>query len=80
MCLSIPGRIIAINGDRAVIDYQGERREASTALLPDVKIGDFVVVSARMIMQRVPEEEAKKILALWDETDGLGGETRGGRS
>lgn len=69
MCLSVPGKIISINNNIATIDYNGETREAGTALLPKVKTGDYVIVSAKMIMQVIPEQEAKKILAVWDETD-----------
>jgi len=69
LCLSIPGRIIKIEDETATIDYSGEKRTASTALLKDVTVGDFVIVSAKFVMQKVPEEEAKKTIALWDETD-----------
>ncbi|MBD3208968.1 HypC/HybG/HupF family hydrogenase formation chaperone [Candidatus Woesearchaeota archaeon] len=69
MCLSIPGKITAIDGHRATIDYGGEVREAGTALLPDVRVGDYVIVSAKMIMQKVPAAEAKKTLQVWDETN-----------
>lgn len=69
VCLAIPGRIAKIEGGKATVDYGGEKRIAGTALLPDVKVGEYVIVSARMIMQKVPEQEAKRTLALWDETD-----------
>ena len=69
MCLAIPGKIISIDDDQAVIDYNGETRTAGTALLPNVAVGEYVIVSAKMIMQKVPEDEAKKTLELWDETD-----------
>ena len=69
MCLAVPGKVVLIKDDRAIIDYAGETREAGTAFLPDIKEGEYVIVSAKMVMQRVPEEEAKKALALWDELD-----------
>lgn len=70
MCLSLPGKIVSINeSGLAIVDYSGVMREASTALLPSVNLGDWVIISSKMIMQTVDEEEAKKVLALWDETD-----------
>lgn len=69
MCLSLPGKIIAIHGDKATVDYNGEQRVAGTSFLPDVKVGEYVIVSAKMVLQRVSEEDARKTLALWDETD-----------
>ncbi|MBU0472480.1 MAG: HypC/HybG/HupF family hydrogenase formation chaperone [Nanoarchaeota archaeon] len=69
MCLSVPGRIVEINGDKAVVDYDGERRVASISLKKDVKVGDYVIVSAKFVMEVIPEEEAKKTLELWGKTD-----------
>jgi len=70
MCLSVPGKIIKIKGDKATVDYQGEKREASLVLKKEARVGDFVIVSAKFVMEIVPEDEAKKTIEMWDETDG----------
>ncbi|MBN1275607.1 HypC/HybG/HupF family hydrogenase formation chaperone [Candidatus Woesearchaeota archaeon] len=70
----MPGQVLKIRGGVAVIDYKGELREAGTALLPDVKEGEYVIVSAKMIVQRVPEDEAEAVLALWDKADEVAGD------
>ena len=72
MCLAVPGKIISIKGNVAVIDYNGEIREAGIDLVPEVKVNDWVLVSAKMIVQVVPEEEAVKINKIWDEADEFG--------
>lgn len=69
MCLSIPGKIIKIEDEIATIDYQGETREASIVLKDNAEVGDWVIVSAKMVMEIVPEDEAQKIIATWDLTD-----------
>jgi len=69
MCLAIPGKITKINDDIATIDYDGETREASLQLKKDAKIGDYVIVSAKFVMQIIPKDEAKKVIALWDKAD-----------
>ena len=69
MCLSVPGKIIKIEGDTATVDYQGEKREASLKLRKDVRVGDYVIVSAKFVMEKIPEEEAKKALEEWDKTN-----------
>ncbi len=72
MCLSVPGKIVSIDETGlAQVDYSGVMREASNALLPSVSVGDWVIISSKMIMQTVDEKEALKVLALWDETDTL---------
>ena len=70
MCLSVPGKIVSIDkSGLATLDYSGTTRKASNALMPDVKVGDWVLISAKMIVQKVKQEDAEKTLALWDEID-----------
>lgn len=64
MCLTIPGKIVSIEGDKAVISYPGERREARI-VVGDYKVGDYVFVSEKIIVQKVPEEEALVSLRGW---------------
>ncbi|MBU1201592.1 MAG: HypC/HybG/HupF family hydrogenase formation chaperone [Nanoarchaeota archaeon] len=69
MCLSIPGKVVKIKGDKATIDYQGEKREASITLKKEVKVGDYVIVSARFVMEIIPKDEARRTIEVWNETD-----------
>ncbi len=64
MCLAIPGKVISLDpeGQTAVVDYEAEQRTAGTVLVPDVKEGDYVLVQAKMIVQVIPEDEAKAAL------------------
>ena len=64
MCLAIPGKIVKIKGDKAVIDYNGEKREANCSLIK-VKEGDYVIVQAKFVMQIIPEKEALQSLEAW---------------
>lgn len=63
MCLAVPGRIVKIKSDIATIDYSGEKR---TARIIDGKydVGDFVLVSAKVIVQKIPEAEALECLRV----------------
>lgn len=62
MCLSIPGKIIEIkeNGD-CIIDYEAEKREAKI-LIPGFELGDYVVVSNKIVVMKIPPEQAKDYL------------------
>ena len=66
MCVAAPGRVIEINGDTAVIDYNGNRVNANKGIV-DVKIGDYALVHAGLIIQVLPEDEAKYMLELFEE-------------
>jgi hydrogenase expression/formation protein HypC len=73
MCLAIPGKVIKIEGDTATVDYEAEQREASIAIVPDVQVGEYVLVQAKMIVQILPEQEAKDALAAIKEAGERGG-------
>ena len=63
MCLAIPARVVELQEDRAVVDAMGNRFKAKTTLLPEVKMGDLVLVHAGFAISTVDEQEAKE---TWD--------------
>ncbi len=66
MCVAAPGKVIEINGDTAVIDYNGNKVKANKGIV-DVKIGDYALVHAGLIIQVLPEDEAKSMIELFEE-------------
>ena len=64
MCLAIPGKVIKIEEDIATVSY-GEEKKQAKLLNPDIKIGDYVIVQNRLILQKVPENEALESIRLW---------------
>lgn len=65
MCLSIPGKIIKINKDTAIIDYNGEKRKANISLI-NCKVGDYVIVQQKFIIQKIDKKDAIKALKLFN--------------
>jgi len=63
MCLSIPGKVIEISENKFLIDYETQKREVNFSVI-DVKIGDYVIVSNKIIINKVPKEEAIKYLDM----------------
>ncbi len=64
MCIALPGRVLAVDADGATVDLDGRRRRASTLLLPDISAGDWVVVAAGTIVDRLDPGDAQDIRAL----------------
>jgi len=69
MCLAVPARIVAIEGDNAIVDAMGNRWKTKTSLLPEAKLGDLVLIHAGFAISLVDEEEAKKTWQLLEEID-----------
>ncbi len=67
MCLAIPGQVIEIENDDALIEYGGLKKRASLRLFPEVKIGDYVLVHAGFVIQQLDEEQGKEMIALAEE-------------
>ncbi len=66
MCLAIPAKVVELReGDQAVIDLAGVRKEISLALVEDVWPGDYVIVHVGYALQKVDPEEAAKTLELF---------------
>jgi hydrogenase expression/formation protein HypC len=65
MCLAIPARVIQIGGQSlGLVEMGGVVREASFMLLPDVRLGDYVLLHAGYALQKVDEAEAEETLRL----------------
>ncbi len=68
MCLGIPGRVIEIRDDAGLpmgkVDFGGVRKEVCLAYLPEVELGDYVIIHVGFAISRVDEDEARKTLEI----------------
>ncbi|MGQ4834013.1 MAG: HypC/HybG/HupF family hydrogenase formation chaperone [Candidatus Asgardarchaeia archaeon] len=69
MCLGIPGKVIEIKGNIAVVDFGGVKKEAIISLLEDVKVGEYVIVHAGYAIEKLRPEEAEETLKLFREIE-----------
>lgn len=73
MCLGIPGKIVKIWGEEdellrmGRVDFGGIVREVSLAYVPEVQVGDYVIVHVGFALHTIDEEEAQETLALFRE-------------
>ena len=76
MCLAIPAQVVELrDGDNAVVDLAGVRKEISLSLVENVAVGDYVIVHVGYALNKLDPEEAAKTLALFAELGQLGDET-----
>ena len=74
MCLAVPGRIIELNGEKAVIDFDGIRRSVVVSLLQEPRVGEYVIVHAGFAISRLDVEEAERTYQLLAEMEQAGEE------
>ena len=66
MCLAIPGKLETIAGDDPIVrmgrvNFGGVLKDVSLAYLPEICVGDYVIVHAGFALSKVDEDEAAKI-------------------
>lgn len=69
MCMSIPSRIVAMDGMMATVECFGELRDVSLILMTEaVALGDYVLVQAgSFAYQRIDPDPAHEALSAFSE-------------
>lgn len=66
MCLGIPGRVVETYQEHGIlmgkIDFSGVSKRACLEHVPDVKIGEYVIVHVGFALSRIDETEAQRVL------------------
>jgi len=66
MCLALPVRVVELtDGDMAVVDLGGVRKEISLALVDGVAAGDYVILHVGYALTRLDPGEAERTLATF---------------
>ena len=63
MCLAYPCKIISVDGDDATVELAGNEYKVKLVLLPDARVGEYVLVHAGYAIQTIDAETAKE---TWD--------------
>ena len=71
MCLSIPGRVIAVDGALAQVEQKDRVAWFNALAQPDLKAGDYVLTHANLIIAIIAEPEALAILQATEEMQAL---------
>ena len=64
MCLAVPAKILSIEGYEAKVEFGGIHRVISIQLMPNVQVGQYVLVHTGFAIGMVDEEEALETLDL----------------
>jgi len=76
MCLAIPGKVESISSDDPItrmgrVNFGGVFKEASLAYVPEVQVGDYVIVHVGFALSKVDEAEAQKVFEYLRQMDEL---------
>jgi len=69
LCLAFPAKVVDIKDLLATVELSGVTRQASLMLLPEAKLGDYVLVHAGFAMQIVDKQQVDEMLEIFDEIE-----------
>lgn len=69
MCLSLPARVLTIEGDMAEVSVGGAVFRAGLQMVDGVMVGDYVLLHAGFAIEKLREEDALETLRLLKEMD-----------
>jgi hydrogenase expression/formation protein HypC len=66
MCLAVPGRLLSVAGEDPLtrvgrVDFGGVVKEINLAFVPEVLIGDYVLVHVGFALTVIDESEAAQV-------------------
>jgi len=79
MCLGVPGKVVhkeenELGMTMGTVSFGGIKKEVCLAYVPEVEIGEYVIVHVGFAISKIDEDEAQhvfKLLRQMDELDGL---------
>jgi hydrogenase expression/formation protein HypC len=69
MCLSIPAKVLSVEGNTARASVGGAIVQTSLHLVDDVKPGDYILIHTGFALQKISEEEALETIRIIKELD-----------
>ena len=68
MCLGVPGKVIAIEGRAATVDFWGVQRTVYLDIVDEpVSPGDYILNHVGFALRRIPQSEVAATLELYEE-------------
>lgn len=67
MCLAIPGIVKEIQGEKLIVEYPTETRQALAGGMP-LKVGDYVLIQMGIAIKVVTKKEARVSWKAWKAT------------
>lgn len=75
MCLGIPGKVIAIHHEQDLlmgqVDFGGVSKRVCLEQVPEVQVGDYVLVHVGFALAKIDEAEAHQVFAFLERMNQL---------
>jgi len=65
MCLAVPMKVLSLEKEFAIVELSGVKRRVNIQMLPNIKVGDYIIVHAGFAIQKLDEKEALETLKIF---------------
>ncbi len=72
MCLTVPAKVLAVEGTHALVESRGRQRQVDASFLTPA-VGDYVLMVSGVIVQVLDPEDARAALRAWAEVEAATG-------
>ena len=67
MCLAVPAQLVDQQGQEALADLHGNQVWINTTLVPEARVGDWVLIHAGFAIQQLNEQDATRTWAVLED-------------
>jgi len=65
-------QLLKIKGDVGIVELGGVQRDISLMIVPEAKVGDYLIVHAGTAIQILDEEDALETMKIFEEMEAKG--------
>jgi len=67
MCLGVPGKVVAVDGWTAIVDFWGVKKEVLLNIVDEPVVpGDYILNHVGFAIRRIPPESVAETLSLYE--------------
>lgn len=65
MCVAIPGRVIELYKDEALVEFIGSKKIVNTSLIKNINIGDYLLIHVGIAIEKIDKDEGEKTIDIF---------------
>ena len=67
MCLAIPGKVMHIEGETAIVEIAGLKKEVNISLINNLKIDDYVIIHSGCAIEKITDTDFNETIQCFME-------------
>ena len=65
MCVAVPGKVIEVYEDEALVEFIEIKKKVNIALINDVNVGDYLLIHVGIAIEKIDKDEGEKTVEIF---------------